>query len=138
MGYNEKLANRVREALIIKRKVEEKKMMGGLTFMVNYKMCIGILQDDLMLRIDPALYESALEKPGCREMNFTGKPMKGFVFVGEEGFKSKKDFDYWINLALDYNKKAKSSRKSKKNYFSGNFTSSLHSLVDSAGNSYQV
>ncbi len=114
MAYNERLANRVREALLNKRKVEEKKMMGGMTFMINDKMCIGILQDDLMLRIDPNIYESVLEKHGCREMNFTGRPMKGFVFVSEEGYKSKKDFDYWINLALDYNKKAKSSRKSKK------------------------
>ena len=114
MAYNEGLANRVRETLLHKRKVEEKKMMGGLTFMVNDKMCIGILQDDLMLRIDPNIYETVLEKRGCREMNFTGRPMKGFIFVSEDGYKSKKDFDYWINLALDYNKKAKSSRKSKK------------------------
>lgn len=114
MAYDERLANRIREVLVSKRKVEEKKMMGGLTFMINDKMCIGILQDDLMLRIDRNIYESALEKRGCREMNFTGRPMKGFVFVSEEGYKSKKDFDYWIKLVLDYNKKAKSSRKRKK------------------------
>ena len=114
MAYNDKLANRVRKALVGKRKVEEKKMMGGLTFMVNDKMCIGVFHDDLMLRIDPGIYEIVLKKQGCREMKFTGRPMKGFVFVSEEGFKSKKDFDYWINLALDYNKKAKPSRKSKK------------------------
>ena len=113
MAYNDKLANRVREALSSKRKVEEKKMMGGLTFMVNDKMCIGILQDDLMLRIDPGIYEIVLEKHGCREMNFTGRPMKGFVFVSEDGHKTKKDFEYWVNLALDYNKKAKPSRKKK-------------------------
>ena len=111
MAYNDKLANRVREALASKRKVDEKKMMGGLTFMVNDKMCIGILQDDLMLRIDPSIYEIVLEKRGCREMNFTGRPMKGFVFVSEDGYKTKKDFEYWVNLALDYNKKAKPSRK---------------------------
>jgi len=113
MAYNDKLANRVREALAGKRKVEEKKMMGGLTFMVNDKMCIGIFQDDLMLRIDPGIYEIVLEKHGCREMNFTGRPMKGFIFVSEDGYKTKKDFEYWVNLALDYNKKAKSSRKKK-------------------------
>jgi TfoX/Sxy family transcriptional regulator of competence genes len=114
MAYNDKLASRVREALASKRKVKEKKMMGGLTFMVNDKMCIGILQEDLMLRIDPGIYEIVLEKHGCREMNFTGRPMKGFVFVSEDGYKTKKDFDYWINLALDYNKKAKASRKNNK------------------------
>lgn len=114
MAYNEHLANRVRKTLVRKRNVVEKKMMGGLTFMVNDKMCIGILQDDLMLRIDPNVYELALEQRGCREMNFTGRPMKGFVFVSEDGCRKAKDFDYWINLALEYNKKAKSYRKRKK------------------------
>jgi TfoX/Sxy family transcriptional regulator of competence genes len=93
--------------------VEEKKMMGGLTFMVNSKMCVGILGDNLMARIDPEVYESALKKKDCREMDFTGRPMKGFVFVGPEGTKTKDDLEYWINLALDYNRKAKASRKRK-------------------------
>ncbi len=68
MAYNEKLAKRVREALAGKRKVEEKKMMGGLTFMLNNKMCVGISGDDLMARIDPEIYVSALKRKGCREM----------------------------------------------------------------------
>ncbi len=113
MAFNEHLANRTREFLSDKRNVKEKKMMGGLTFMVNDKMCLGILNDDLMARIDPKNYESALEKTGCREMDFTGRPMKGFVFVDPEGTKSKRDLRYWINLALDFNKKAKSSKKKK-------------------------
>lgn len=114
MAYNDVLADRVRELLLSKRKVEEKKMMGGLTFMVNNKMCVGILEDELMARIDPAVYEEALEKPGCREMDFTGRPMKGFVFVGLEGTKTKTDLQYWINLALEFNKRAKASGKRKK------------------------
>ena len=111
MAYDEKLANKVREFLLNKKNVKEKKMMGGLTFMVNDKMCVGILNDDLMARIDPAIYEKAIERKGCREMDFTGRPMKGFVFVGPEGTKSKKDLEYWITLALDFNKKAKRSKK---------------------------
>jgi TfoX/Sxy family transcriptional regulator of competence genes len=79
-AYNEILAQRIREALATQPKVEEKKMMGGLTFMVNGKMCAGILRDDLMARIDPEVYETVLTKKGCREMDFAGKPMKGFVF----------------------------------------------------------
>lgn len=114
MAYSEKLAGRVREILVDHPMVEEKKMMGGLTFMVNNKMCIGILNDDLMARIDPAVYETALEKRGCREMDFTGRPMKGFVFITPEGTKTKNDLNYWIGLALDYNKIAKASRKRKK------------------------
>ena len=89
-------------------------MMGGLTFMVNGKMCVGVSKDDLMARLDPEMYELALQKKGCHEMNFTGKPMKGFVFVSPEGTSSKKDLDYWINLALDFNKKAKASKKKRK------------------------
>ena len=111
MAYDEKLANRIRELLLNKRSVEEKKMMGGLTFMVNNKMCVGILKDDLIARIDPEVYESALERRGCREMDFTGRPMKGFVFIDPEGTKSKKDLEFWIKLALDYNKRAKASKK---------------------------
>ena len=111
MAYDEKLAGRVRELLSSKRNVAEKKMMGGLTFMVNNKMCVGILNDELMARIDPEIYESALERKGSREMDFTGRPMKGFVFIGPEGTKSKKDLEYWLNLALDFNKQAKASKK---------------------------
>ena len=110
MAYNEKLAESVRKAFYHLPRVEEKKMMGGLTFMINGKMCVGVLKDDLMVRIDPEVYEAALQKKGCREMNFTGKPMKGFVFVDKPGIDSKKDFDYWINLALDFNKKVKTSK----------------------------
>ena len=114
MAYDEKLAARVRQALATVKKVEEKKMMGGLTFMVNNKMCVGVLKDDLMFRIDPAVYEEALTKKGCREMDFTGRPMKGFVFVSSEGFKTARQLDYWIQLALAYNKNAKSSKRSPK------------------------
>jgi len=114
MAYNENLAFRVRELLASKRKVEEKKMMGGLTFMVNNKMCVGILKDDLMARIDPDIYDSVLERKGCRAMDFTGRPMKGFVFIDTDGTKTKKDLEYWLALALEYNKKVKASGKKKK------------------------
>src|SRR3970040_2987580 len=111
MAYNEKLADRVRTALVHRKAVEEKKMMGGLTFMVNGKMCVGISKDDLMVRLDPAIYNAALKEKGCREMNFTGKPIKGFVFVSPKGTGNKKDLNHWINIALDFNKKAKASKK---------------------------
>lgn len=113
MAYNEDLAERVRKSFNHLSKVEEKKMMGGLTFMVNGKMCVGVLQDDLMARIDPDAYEIALQRKGAREMNFTGKPMKGFVFIGPEGTISKADLDYWLAIALDFNKNAKASKKKK-------------------------
>jgi len=111
MAYNDKLADRVRKALSRQKRVEEKKMMGGLTFMVSGKMCVGVLKDELMARVGPDTYEIALRRKGCREMNFTGKPMKGFVFVSPKGTSNKRDLDYWIDLALDFNKKAKASKK---------------------------
>lgn len=115
MAYNEKLANRIREALslIPKIKVLEKEMMGGLTFMVNDKMCVGIIKDEMMCRINPEFHDEAIEKTGCRTMDFTKRPMKGYVMIDESGMKSKKDFDYWINLSLAFNKFAKSSKKKK-------------------------
>ena len=105
MAYNESLAERARQALNECKDVTAKKMMGGLTFMVNGKMCIGILKDDLMVRLDPDVYDAVLKRKGCREMDITGKPMRGFVFVSSEGFKTKKDLDYWIGLALDFNRR---------------------------------
>ena len=114
MAYNELLANRVRESLQHLKNVEEKEMMGGLTFMVNDKMCVGIIKDELMCRIDPDYHTTALEKTGCRTMDFTKRPMKGYVMVDDSGMNSKKEFDFWIGLALKFNGKAKSSRKKKK------------------------
>ena len=111
MAYNAKLAQRVRKAFSNLKKIEEKKMMGGLTFMVNGKMCVGILKDDLMVRLDPLVYDEALKRKGSRKMDFTGKSMKGFVFVNSEGVKSRNDFDYWLSLALDFNKKVSSKKK---------------------------
>ena len=111
MAYDEKLAERIRFALKGHPSVEEKKMMGGLTFMVDGKMCVGIMKNELMCRINPDRVAEALKRTGCRQMDFTGKPMKAFVLVSNEGMKSEKDFEYWINLALEYNKIAKASRR---------------------------
>ncbi|MEK6782404.1 MAG: hypothetical protein AABY93_11905 [Bacteroidota bacterium] len=73
-----------------------------------------MVKDEMMCRINPDVYEEALQKDGCREMVFTGRPMKGYVFVDDTGMKSKKEFDYRINLCLDFNKKAKAAKKKKK------------------------
>ena len=109
--YNEELASKVRKAFAHLPRVEEKKMMGGVTFMVNGKMCVGVLKNDLMVRVGPEAYETALQKKGCKEMNFTGRPMNGFVFVGLKGTKQANDFKQWIRLGLAFNKKAKASKK---------------------------
>ncbi len=114
MAYSEDLADRLRVVLATQEDIEEKKMMGGLTFMVNGKMCVGIVKNDLMARINPDIHDHAIEQNGCREMDFTGKPMKGYVFVSPEAIESEKALSYWVNLALDYNNIAKASKKKKK------------------------
>jgi hypothetical protein len=83
-------------------------------FYINDKMWVGVIKDEMMCRIDPAIEETVLEKNGCRPMDFTGRPMKGYVYVAPEAFKTKKQLDYWVGLCLAFNKTAKSSRKSKK------------------------
>ena len=113
MPYNESLAHRVREQLENVQNVVEKNMMGGLTFMVNDKMCVGVLKDDLMLRINPETHNDVIEIHGCREMTFTGKPMKGFVFIGPEATNTSKELKFWVDIALAFNPFAKSSKKKK-------------------------
>ena len=112
MAYNEFLADRVQNILNEKRIVfEAKKMMGGLCFMVDDKMCCGIVKNQLMARIGVDAYEEALTKTGCSEMNFTGRAMKGYVFISPEGIDLEDDLAYWIQLCIDFNPLAKSSKK---------------------------
>jgi TfoX/Sxy family transcriptional regulator of competence genes len=114
MAFSENLADRLRIALASQEDLEEKKMMGGLTFMVNGKMCVGIVKEDLMLRLNPDLHDEVIERHGCREMDFTGKPMKGYVFVSPEAVESEKELAYWVNLGLDYNVVAKAAKKKRR------------------------
>lgn len=115
MAYNEKLAGRVREIIAATPAViEEKKMFGGLCFMVNKKMCVGVESGRLMVRLDPARYEDVIERAGVTAMDFTGKVMIGYVFVDITELNTKKKLDYWIQLAPDYNKITKASKKKKK------------------------
>ena len=112
MAYNEKLANMARELIVqTHTNVEEKAMFGGLCFMVNDKMCLGVEKDRLMVRLDPAVYDEVMEKEGCKPMDFSGKVMKGFVFVDADVLNTKKKLGYWVKLALEFNKIAKSSKK---------------------------
>ncbi len=113
MAYSEKLASRVREFIgETEKNIEEKKMFGGLCFMVNDKMCVGVREASLMIRIDPSIYEEALEEEGARPMEFTGRAMPGYVYVDEDpGLNSKKKMKHWLDRALAYNKIAKVSKK---------------------------
>ena len=77
-------------------------MFGGIAFMLNGNMCSGVVNNELMLRVGPDGYEQALNRPHARKMDFTGKPMKGFVYVGVEGFESDADLENWIELAYQF------------------------------------
>jgi TfoX/Sxy family transcriptional regulator of competence genes len=111
MAYNEKLADRIRVALADLPKVEEKKMFGGLAFMVDDKMCINVGMDRIMCRIDPVLHDEALSNKGARTVIMKGREYRGFIHVAEHAIKTKKELNYWIELSVDYNKHAKSSKK---------------------------
>jgi len=121
MAYNEFIADRIRQVFNDKAiNFSEKKMMGGLCFMVNDKMCCGIhfdkkrKMDLLMARIGEDASPQAMVKEACLPMDFTGRPMKGYVFVTAEGIDMEEDLDYWIQLCLDFNLIAKASKKRKK------------------------
>lgn len=117
MPYNEKLADRVREIIsLTESTVTEKKMFGTLCFMVGDKMCVGVEEERLMVRINPELRAEALAKDGCQPMAHSGRVMKGFVFLDLNVVNTNKKLDYWIQLALAYNKivtPAKSRSKKK-------------------------
>ncbi len=115
MAYDTKLADRIREYLFEfpRLKVEEKKMFRGLTFMVNGKMCISVSGYNLMCRFDPGLQEDVSQKRGFQTMIMKEKKLNGYCYIDPGGFESKKDFEYWINLCLDYNERAKISKKKK-------------------------
>lgn len=114
MAFDEKIAYRIRETLVNIPNVTEKFMFGGVCFMINDKMCVGVVKDEMMCRINPEMDETVLEIDGCRPMDFTGKRMKGYVFVSEEAMKTKKKLEYWVNLCLDFNALAKASKKKPK------------------------
>ena len=102
MAYDEKLAQRIREVFGESSGVEEKKMFGGLCFMLSGHMCCGIVGDQLMARVGPTNYEKCLNQKFVSEMNFTGKAMKGMVYVKGEGIKSKSALKKWIETCSDF------------------------------------
>jgi len=115
MAFDEELGDRVRDLFEQKGvRYEAKRMMGGLVFMVEGKMCVGIVAELLMVRLDPAIYEESLTKPGCMAMEFTGRPMRGFVLVSPEAIEKKSAFAYWVKLALEFNPRAVATKKPKR------------------------
>lgn len=115
MAYNTILAERVRKYLTksISLIIEEKKMFSGLAFVVNGKMCINISKDKLMCRFDPARENEIAAKRGYEPMIMKGRQLAGYCYVNNSGYSSQKDFEFWVNLCLLFNERAKASKKKK-------------------------
>jgi TfoX/Sxy family transcriptional regulator of competence genes len=115
MAYDIQLASGVRDYLLKTSdlKIEEKKMFGGLTFMVNQKMCINVSGENQMCRFDSKLLSEISKKTGYVPMVMKGRTLKGYCYVRPNGFKHDKDFEYWLKLCLKFNQHAKASAKSK-------------------------
>ena len=102
MAYDEGLAQRVREVFNGNTGVDEKKMFGGLAFMVEGNMCVGVMGDELMVRVGPDQYEESLAQPDASEMDFTGRSMKGMVYVGIDGLDSDDGLRSWVDRGLAF------------------------------------
>lgn len=113
MAYDKTLADRVRRVLARRSDIVERAMFGGLAFMARGHMCCGLVQDKLMVRVDPAAYDQLLAEPGVRPMDFTGKPMRGFLYVTGPALSNPSVLRTWVVRALDFAKSrpAKAPRK---------------------------
>jgi hypothetical protein len=102
VAYDEGLAERIRGILADEHGLTEKRMFGGLAFMVRGHMCVGIVKEELMVRVDPTRHETEIKRPHARQMDFTGRPMRGFLFVGTDGYEADADLESWVRQSLAY------------------------------------
>ena len=102
MAYDEQLAERIRGALRGRDSVTERKMFGGIAFMVGGNMAVGVIRDDLMVRIGQDAHDEALAQPHVRVMDFGHRPMKGMVYVGPEGVASDSELAHWVDAGADF------------------------------------
>ena len=102
MSYDESIADRVRTALAGRGAVIEKRMFGGLAFLVRGNMCCGVLGSNLVVRVGPVSYPAALKEPHAGEMDFTGRALKGLVYVGKQGIGSQKSLHRWVERGLGF------------------------------------
>jgi TfoX/Sxy family transcriptional regulator of competence genes len=109
--HDDELVNRVRAALARTPRVEEKRMFDGTAFMVGGEMCVTARAERIMCRIDPAIHDDAIQRPGCRTMEMNGRQYRGYVHVDASAVTSAADLKYWVGLALDYNARAKRSSR---------------------------
>ncbi len=113
MAINEQLTSKIRQAFANTAEVEEKKMFSGIAFMVNKKLCVTVGSNRIMCRVEPGLHDELIQKPGCTTVIMKGRDYKGYIWVNESVLTTKKQIDYWVKLALDFNPKAKPTAKKK-------------------------
>ncbi len=114
MPYSEILAKRISKLLMHPKGLVEKKMFGGICYMLKNKMMAGIAKNKLMIRCMPDEYEKLLKKPHAGEMDFTGKPLKGFLYIADLGIKTDKQLQYWLDVGIEYALKSPPKKKIKK------------------------
>jgi TfoX/Sxy family transcriptional regulator of competence genes len=102
MAYDEQLADRVRALLTLRDSVSERKMFGGLAFMVGGNMACGVIGEELMVRLSPADAERALGEPGVRPMDFTGRPTEGFLYVSTDAIATDDELAGWVHEAAEH------------------------------------
>ena len=102
MAFNDKLADRIRKQLAGQKGLTEKKMFGGIGFLLNGNMCCGVIGEDLVLRLDPAQTGEALAHKHTRIFDFSGKPMKGWIYVGPKAVETESDLKGWVEIGLKY------------------------------------
>lgn len=102
MSYNAELAERIEAVVKGKRGITSKKMFGGIAWMQGGNMAVGVLKDELMVRVGPERHDELLGEPGARPMDFTGRPMKGYLFVGGEGIRTESSLARWVRRGLEF------------------------------------
>ncbi len=119
MAYDDRLAERVRIALSEHGDFEERKMFGGLAFLLGGHMCCGVVGDELMLRVGPDRYQDVLSRPHVREMDFTGRPLTGMVYVGKPGLQRAASLRGWIGAAAAFVRELPPKRVSRPKQLTG-------------------
>lgn len=114
MPSDENLVDRVRTALNNDRRIEEKRMFGGLAFMVEGKMCVTVGNAGIMCRIDPAIHDAVLERGGCITVVMKGREYRGYVRIAADALKADRELAYWVGLALDFNSRAKPATRKRR------------------------
>jgi hypothetical protein len=102
MAYDEALADRIREVLAMREEVSERKMFGGIAFMVGGNMACGVLGEDIIVRVGPEEHDRAMAEAHTREFDFTGRPSRGMVVVGSEGVRTDEELAGWVDAGADF------------------------------------